>query len=92
MRDVAIIGIGQTPVSEHWEASIRALALEAALKALQSANVDKVDAIYVGNMISGEVTGQEHLGALLADALAMDGVEAMKIEAACASGSAALRV
>ncbi|HEY89825.1 MAG TPA: thiolase domain-containing protein [Thermoflexia bacterium] len=92
MRDVAIIGIGQTPVSEHWDASIRALALEAALKALQSANIDKVDAIYVGNMISGEVTGQEHLGALLADALALDGVEAMKIEAACASGSAALRV
>ena len=92
MRDVAIIGIGQTPVSEHWEASIRALALEAALKALHSANIDKVDAIYVGNMISGEITGQEHLGALVADALAMDGVEAMKIEAACASGSAALRV
>jgi acetyl-CoA C-acetyltransferase len=43
-------------------------------------------------MISGEISGQEHLGALVADALAMKGVEAMKIEAACASGAAALRV
>jgi acetyl-CoA C-acetyltransferase len=92
MRDVAIIGIGQTPVKEHWPKSIRELVLEASLHALQDANVDRVDGIYVGNMISGEITGQEHLGALVADALAMTGVEAMKIEAACASGAAALRV
>lgn len=92
MREVAIIGIGQTPVQEHWPISIRHLALEASLNALHDANIEKVDAIYVGNMISGEITGQEHLGALLADALGQFGAEAMKIEAACASGSAALRV
>ena len=92
MRDVAIIGIGQTPVGEHWTTSIRHLAFEAAANALRDANVDKVDAIYVGNMLSGEITGQEHLGALVADFLGMSGVEALKIEAACASGSAAVRV
>ncbi len=92
MRDVAIIGIGQTPVEEHWPISLRELALQASLNALQDASVEQVDAIYVGNMISGEITGQEHLGALVADALGMFGVEAMKIEAACASGAAALRV
>ncbi len=92
MRDVAIIGIGQTPVGEHWTTSIRALALESSLNALHDANIESVDAIYVGNMLSGEITGQEHLGALLADCLGMSGVEAFKVEAACASGSAALRV
>ncbi|MEA3397270.1 MAG: beta-ketoacyl synthase N-terminal-like domain-containing protein, partial [Chloroflexota bacterium] len=92
MRDVAIIGIGQTPVGEHWDTSLRHLALRAALNALHDANIEKVDAIYVGNMLSGEVGGQEHLGALVADSLGLSGVEALKIEAACASGSAALRV
>ncbi|MBN1488260.1 MAG: thiolase domain-containing protein [Anaerolineae bacterium] len=92
MRKVAIIGVGQTPVSEHWDTSLRHLALEAALNALQDANIGRVDSIYVGNMLSGEITGQSHLGAQIADFLGMSGVEAMKIEAACASGSAALRV
>ena len=92
MRDVAIIGIGQTPVGEHWDTSLRQLALRAALNALHDANIEKVDAIYVGNMLSGEISGQEHLGALVADSLGLSGVEALKIEAACASGAAALRI
>ena len=92
MREVAIIGVGQTPVEEHWTTSIRHLTLEASLNALRDAHVDKVDAIYVGNMLSGEITGQSHLGALVADFMGMSGVEALKIEAACASGSAAVRV
>jgi acetyl-CoA C-acetyltransferase len=29
MRDVAIIGIGQTKVGEHWEKDLRHLSLEA---------------------------------------------------------------
>ncbi|MBN1877097.1 MAG: thiolase domain-containing protein [Anaerolineae bacterium] len=92
MRDVAIIGVGQTPVGEHWTTSIRHLTLEASLSALRDANIDQVDAIYVGNMLSGEITGQSHLGALVADFMGMTGVEALKVEAACASGSAAVRV
>lgn len=92
MRDVAIIGIGQTPVGEHWDRDLRSLGFEAGFNALSDANVERVDAVYVGNMMSGEIAGQEHLGTLLADFLGLTGVEAMKIEAACASGSAALRV
>ncbi len=92
MRDVAIIGIGQTEVGEHWTTSIRHLALGAALNALQDANVERVDAVYVGNMLAGEITGQSHLGALVTDFMGMTDVESLRIEAACASGSAALRV
>jgi acetyl-CoA C-acetyltransferase len=68
------------------------LALEAALNAQQDANVERVDAIYVGNMLSGEITGQAHLGALVADFMGQSGTEAINVEAACASGSAALRI
>ncbi len=92
MRDVAIIGVGQTPVDEHWSVGIRHLMLEAGLAALHDANIETVDAVYVGNMLSGEIAGQSHLGALAVDFMALNGAEAFKVEAACASGSAALRV
>jgi acetyl-CoA C-acetyltransferase len=91
MRDVVIVGIGQTPVEEHWEKSLRHLAHDAIVPALADAQVEMVDALYVGNMLSGQISGQEHLGALIADFSGLRGIEAMKIEAACASGGAALR-
>jgi acetyl-CoA C-acetyltransferase len=92
MRDVSIIGIGQTKVGEHWDTSLRHLALEATLAALQDAGVEQVDMLLVGNMLSGELTGQEHLGALVADFGGLRGIEAFKIEAACGSGAAAARL
>jgi len=35
MRKVAVLGIGQTTIEEHWDKSLRDLAGEAALSALQ---------------------------------------------------------
>jgi acetyl-CoA C-acetyltransferase len=92
MRDVAIIGVGQIEVGEHWDTSLRHLALRAVQAALADAGVAQADALYVGNMLSGELAGQEHLGALVADFAGLRGIEAIKIEAACGSGAAALRV
>jgi acetyl-CoA C-acetyltransferase len=92
MRDVAIIGVGQTQVGEHWDISLRHLALEALQAAMADAGLARADALYVGNMLSGELTGQEHLGALVADFAGLRGIEAFKIEAACGSGAAALRM
>jgi len=91
MREVAIIGVGQTDVGEHWDKSIRDLAVEAILAARRDAGVDRADALYVGNMLSGELAGQENLATLVADAAGLLPIEAFKIEAACASGGAALR-
>jgi acetyl-CoA C-acetyltransferase len=91
MRDVSIIGVGQTPVGEHWDRSIRDLAVEAIAGARQDAGIDRVDALFVGNMLSGELAGQENLATLVADACGLLPIEALKIEAACASGGAALR-
>lgn len=92
MRDVSIIGIGQTPVGEHWDKSLRELGFQALRAAMKDAGIERIDALYVGNMLSGELTGQEHLGALIADFAGLRGIEAIKVEAACGSGAAALRV
>jgi len=92
MREVSIIGIGQTRVAEHWDRSLRHLAADAILAAMKDAGIETADALYVGNMLSGALTGQEHLGALLADFAGLRGIEAFKAEAACASGASALRL
>jgi len=92
MRDVAIIGIGQTSVGEHWDLGLRHLALRALQAAMADASLERVDALYVGNMLSGELAGQENLGPLVADFAGLQGVEAFKVEAACGSGAAALRM
>ncbi|RME37215.1 MAG: thiolase domain-containing protein [Deltaproteobacteria bacterium] len=92
MRSVAIAGIGQTPVQENWEKSLKELAGDAIFAALQDAESGEVDAIFVGNMLSGTSAGQAHLGTLLADWIGARGVEAIKVESACSSGGSALRL
>lgn len=91
MREVAIIGIGQTKVDEHWDKSLRDLAGEAALAALADSGVHQVEAVYVGNMMSGSANRQQHLGAYIADWIGMRGAEAHHAEAACSSGAASFR-
>lgn len=92
MREVAVLGIGQTSVAEHWERSLRDLATEAGLAAMRDAGLERLEAIFVGNMLSGIVARQENLGALVADWLGQKPVEAYKVEGACASGAAAFRL
>jgi acetyl-CoA C-acetyltransferase len=91
MRDVFIIGTGQTPVGEHWDLGLRELGAAAIRGALDDAGIETVDALFVGNMLGGAINGQENLGALLADAAGLLPAEAWKVEAACASGGAAVR-
>ena len=92
MRPVAVLGIGQTAVGEHWERSLRDLATQAGLAAMRDAGLEHVQAVFVGNMLSGLLPRQENLGALVADWLGQRPAEAFKVEAACASGAAAFRV
>lgn len=91
MTNVSIIGIGKTDVKEHWEASLRHLSWYAIEAALDNAAISKVDALYVGNMLAGDLSGQDHLGALVADFAGLRGIEAVTVEAADASGGAAMR-
>lgn len=91
MTNVSIIGIGQTDVREHWDTSLRHLAWYAIEAAMDDAHHNQIDAIYVGNMLAGQLSNQNHLGALVADFAGLRGTEAMTVEAADASGGAALR-
>jgi len=92
MREVAIIGIGQTPVAEHWDLSLRDLMTRAGLAAMQDAGVEHIEGVFVGNMLSGQLAAQENVGALAVDWLGQRPAEGYKVEAACASGAAAFRV
>ena len=91
MRQVAVLGIGQTSVDEHWDKSLREIGGEAAFAALQDAGVEDAEALFVGNMLSPMVSGQSQLGAFFSDWIGMWRREAVKVEAACGSGAAAFR-
>jgi acetyl-CoA C-acetyltransferase len=91
MTDIIITGIGQTPVGEHWDTSLRSLALQAIQSAIQDSGGLKPQALYVGNMLAANLSRQAHLGALLADYAGLTGIEAETLEAGGASGGAALR-
>jgi len=91
MQKVAILGIGQTTVDEHWDKSLKELGGEAAFAAMQDAGIKKPEALFVGNMLSPIVSGQNQLATLIADWIGLWGHEAIKVEAACGSGAVALR-
>ena len=92
MRSVSIVGIGQSPVGELWNRSARQIAADAVSAAMADANIETAGALYLGNMLSGSLLNQEHLATLVTDYCGLIGIEAAKIEAACGSGAAALRV
>ena len=91
MTDVIIAGIGQTPVGEHWDVSLRSLAVKAMLAAIKDSGGLRPQALYVGNMLAANLSHQAHLGTLLADFGGLGGIEAETVEAGGASGGAALR-
>jgi acetyl-CoA C-acetyltransferase len=89
---VSIIGIGQLPVRRSGSPALRALGAEAIRLALQDAGVDRVDALFAGNMLADELQGQKHVATLLADEAGLHGIEALQVQAATATGAAALRM
>jgi acetyl-CoA C-acetyltransferase len=91
MTEVVIAGIGQTEVGEHWDIGLRELAFAAIQDALRDSGGLKPQALFVGNMLAPNLSRQAHVGALLADYAGLGGIEAVTVEAAGASGGAALR-
>ena len=91
MTEVVIAGIGQTEVGEHWDIGLRDLAVAAIQSAVRDAGGLTPQALFVGNMLAPNLSNQAHLGVLLADYAGLLGIEAVAIEAAGASGGAALR-
>jgi Acetyl-CoA acetyltransferase len=93
-NDVFIIGTGESKYGELWERSLREISVEAGLKAIESSGVrtKDLDAIYMGNSLSGMISGQENIGALMSDyaGIADEDVPTLRIEASTASGAAAV--
>lgn len=92
MRGVSIVGIGQLPVEKQSASSLRDLGVRATRLALESAGVDRADALFAGNMLADELQGQKHIAALIASEADLHGVEALQVRAATATGAAALRM
>jgi acetyl-CoA C-acetyltransferase len=99
MTDVIIAGIAQTPVGEHWDVSLRSLAVKVTRSAIQDSGGLHPQAVFVGNMLAANLSRQAHLATLLADFAGLrdedqehkTGIEAETIEAGGASGGAAIR-
>ncbi len=92
MSDVVIAGIGQTEVGEHWDVSLREIALYAIEDAVRDAGGLRPQALFVANMLAPALSRQSHLATLIADFSGLTGIEATVVEAAGASGGAALRM
>ena len=93
MRDVLVAGIGSTAFGKHPESEIQSLAVRAADAAIRDSGLgrDTVGALYLGNFVSGPLTGQEVLAGLVADGLGLQQIPCTKVEGACASGGIAFR-
>lgn len=92
MRDVSVVGIGQIPVQKENSHLLRSMGAAAVQLAMNDAGVDKVDALYAGNMLADELQGQKHIASLIADEAGLTGIEALDVRAVTATGAAALRM
>ncbi len=92
MRNVFIAGVGQTPVSKASTDDVRQLGALAVRAAIQNSRLEAPSALYVGNMLSGILSEQQQLSALVAQHAGLGGIEAATVEAACGSGGAAARM
>ncbi|MCB0106005.1 MAG: thiolase domain-containing protein [Caldilineaceae bacterium] len=89
---VSIVGIGQLPVMKENPDGLKTMGAKAIHLALASAGIDRVDALFVGNMLADELQGQKHIATLIASEAGLRGAEALQVRAATATGAAALRM
>ena len=91
MSRVAIVGIGHSKFGRRTDVNVAELAFESIKKAVDDAGVDKHD---IKNVVVGSAGGwyEESLPAVIVNEYAgLSSVGTMRVEAACASGSAALK-
>ena len=90
---IKVLGTGVTKFGELWDKSLLDLAKEASAEAIHESGlmINQVDAVFVANMIHGKLSGQDHLGALVASSLGINGAS-FRIEGACASGGLAIHL
>lgn len=91
MRNVAIVGIGHSRFGKRSDVDVAELAFESIKQAIEDAKIDKKQ---IENVTVGSAGGwyEESLPAVIVNEYAgFANVGTMRVEAACASGSAAVR-
>jgi acetyl-CoA C-acetyltransferase len=95
LPEVHIIGAGETKFGELWDKSLRELAVEAGLKAIEDAGILSKDVgiLYGSSSLAGTLNWQNDMGSLLADfsGIAASGIPAVRIESSTSSGASAVR-
>jgi acetyl-CoA C-acetyltransferase len=90
MAEVFVAGVGMTAFGKRDE-SLPALMAEAAQMARDRAGREAFDAIYIGVMNPEAFSGESNSAAAIADHLGLWGIPAVRVEAASATGAAALQ-
>lgn len=90
---IQVKGVGLTKFGEIWDKSLLDLSMEAANEAIKDAKIDKnkIDAVFVANMLIGKIAGQDHLGPVITSSLGLN-CASFKVEGACASGGLAVHL
>ncbi|ADB88356.1 thiolase domain-containing protein [Saccharolobus islandicus] len=91
MRNVAIIGTGHTKFGVRTDVNLQELAWEAVKQALEEANIDQNEIQYfvVGNV--GNWSSEELPAVIVGEYCNLTPKGTMRVEAACSTGSAAIR-
>ena len=95
MTDATIIGAAGTRCGRFLDATVASLAIDALDGALADAGIDieRVEAIFFANALSGLMTGQECVrGQIALRHSRYGGIPVVNVENACASGSTALHL
>jgi acetyl-CoA C-acetyltransferase len=91
MSRVAVVGVGHSKFGKRTDVNVAELAFESIKQAVDDAGVDKKD---IKNVVVGSLGGwyEESLPAVIVNEYAgLESVGTMRVEAACASGSAAVK-
>lgn len=92
-RQVFVAGQGRVAVTRKQDRSLEDMGAGAIRRSLRDAGMtpERPTGLYVGNMMSGMLSQQQHLGPLLAWSSGMLHVDCATAEACCGAGGAALR-
>ena len=83
MRNVAVVGVGQTAFGKFLDRSLKGLGAEAIAGALDDAGARAADvqAVFAANAIAGLITGQEMVrGQVVLTATGIEGVPVVNVE------------
>jgi acetyl-CoA C-acetyltransferase len=93
-RGVAVASVGISKFGSYPEKTSRDLFVDAYSELLGSMDAfepNKIEAFYLGNFSSEQFEKQSHLAPILASWVGLSPIPSVRVEAACASGSLALR-